>query len=138
MMKNKRGWIRIVEAVAGILLLAGVLLVVYSQHQTASSPNDYVYELQKQFLDEVASNSSLREDVMNSEDSSLKILAESIFPNNFNLTVEICELGSLSCKPDSGVLPLEGEIFVEDRIISASLDVAVSTPKKVRIFVWEV
>ena len=140
MMKNKRGWLRIVEAVAGILLLAGVLLVVYSQHQTKSSSGEYVYELQKNFLDYVASNSTLRKKVISGgvdDEDYLRDVADLSFPNNFNFTVEICELGALSCKPDPGVLPFEGEIFVEERIISATLEAGEFSPKKVRVFVWE-
>ena len=136
MIKNKRGWIRIVEAVAGILLLAGVLLVVYSQHQTASSSNDYVYELQKQFLEKVASDDNLRAKVfeVNGEES-LQDTANLIFPNNFNFNVSICELGAISCGLDEK--PLDKEIFVEDRIVTPPLGFSEFSPKKVRIFVWE-
>ncbi len=127
-MKNKRGWLRIVEAVFGILLVASVLLVIYSSHRANDSDYDYVYEMQKKVLTEIADD--YRQEVMDGE--NLTGVAQQSFPNNFKVVVKICDIDERPCKP---TLPLESEVFVEDRIVSATLESY--SPKKVRVFVWE-
>ena len=132
-MKNKKGWIRIVEAVIAIFLLLGVLLVIYSQHQVKEDSFDYVYSLQKKMLDEIAVDSDLRQKVLVGDEDSLRDFARVSFPHNFEVHVKICNLDE-SCKP---ALPEDKEVFVEERIISAELGMTEFLPKKVRIFVWE-
>ena len=46
--------------------------------------------------------------------------------------MKICNIDERPCKPE---LPLDREVFVEDRIVSATLEDY--NPKKVRLFVWE-
>ena len=133
-MKNKRGWIRIAEAVIGILLLAGVLLVMYSQHRDRGSDYDYVYEMQKKVLDKIALN--YRSEVINEELQVLESVARSSFPDSFGVNVSVCNLDVVCSQHD---LPVDREIFVEERIISADLGVETAKLfKKVRVFVWEV
>ena len=138
MKKNKKGWIRIVEAVAGILLLAGVLLVMYSQHSPQEQEYDYIYEMQKKVLNEIAVNH--RDDVMNWESgglSELQRVANASFPNSLIVKIAVCELDAPgSCKP-AEALPVDREVFVEERIVSAALGVAGSSLKKVGVWVWE-
>ncbi len=132
-MKNKKGWIRIVEAVIAIFLLLGVLLVIYSQHQVKEESFDYVYFLQKKVLDEIAVSNELRLEALAGNEVYLQNFARLSFSDNFNVTIKICNLDK-SCKP---ALPENKEVFVEERIISTELGATEFLPKKVRIFVWE-
>ena len=137
MMKNKKAWIRIVEAVIGILLLTSVLLVIYSRHQIRKESFDYIYELQKKVIEDIASDDALRNDVIAGNQESVQEFAKSNFPNNFEVRVKICDLEpDVVCEKPSD-LPLDKQIFVEERIISATLAGNFS-PKKIRLFVWEV
>ena len=60
--KNKRGFVRILEATIGVLLVSSVLLAVYINQQPPQflSSGDYIYNLQKQILLDISSRSDLR------------------------------------------------------------------------------
>jgi len=64
-MNNKRGWIRIVEAVIAVLLIAGVLIFVISKGYIGGQ--DFasdVYDFQISVLREIELNSDLRGDIL--------------------------------------------------------------------------
>ncbi|MFH1521645.1 MAG: hypothetical protein ABIF18_01675, partial [archaeon] len=70
-MKNKRGWMMILEATIAILIVSGALLVVYSQQTDREIlPEQYYDEVQGQILADVAASSSLRLNVLNVEEEN--------------------------------------------------------------------
>ncbi len=65
-MRNKRGWIRILEATIAVMIVSGVLVVVYSrQVDRGIAPADYFFSLQRQILADISSRSDLRLAVLN-------------------------------------------------------------------------
>lgn len=65
-MKDKRGWIKIVEAFVAILLVAGVLLVVVSEGYLGEKDiSSTVYDAEISILREIQLNDSLRKDILN-------------------------------------------------------------------------
>ncbi len=141
-MKNKRGWIRILEATIAVMIVAGVLLVVYSKHDlTTQSADDYVFNLQRKTLNDISSNDNFRTMVLSGTqgdfDSINSFVNDSIPQPPFNYSLRICDLGT-PCKMDSDVFQdtLGFDIYTEDVIIASN--VATYNPQKVRLFVWEV
>jgi hypothetical protein len=131
---NKKGWIRITEAVVAILIMASVLIVIYTNQTPRVSFSEYVYDLQARLLTEVADNNLWRNATINSNVSYLK---ENYFdlniPSFFDYNITICDLeNSASCVffPDT-----EKEVYVEDRIISSTLETY--DPKLLRLYIWE-
>ena len=53
-MKNKKGWIKILEATIAIMLVSGVLLVMYSRSVDKVDISERVYKLQKEDEQQVA------------------------------------------------------------------------------------
>ena len=145
-MRNKRGWMRILEATIAVLLVTGVLLFVYSEHNLSSEGiDDYVSNFQKKILKDISFNVTLRNFVLNDtvlNENSLEFLKLNSFVNGsiaqppFNYSLVICDLGS-PCKMDSQVFQdtLSYEIHSEEIVISANL--TKYNPRKVRLFVWE-
>ncbi len=154
-MKGKRGWIRILEVTVAILIVSGTMLAVYSQQPVPGgvSVSEYAYGVQNQILDDVASNRSLRLEVLNVSvdrpgDTSydkLDVFVESKISDSFGYLLRVCDLGSDSdyCKMDSVtfIATKDKDIFTEEIVVSAELGngsgMEVYSPKKVRLFFWE-
>ncbi|MEI7719240.1 MAG: hypothetical protein WCI72_05210 [archaeon] len=133
---NKRGWIRITEAVVAILIMASVLIVLYTSEPQQVSYSDYVYDLQVRLLMDVADSASLRNATLYSngtqiDDKLIEYFNNSV-PLNFNYTIYVCNLNATSCNIK---IDTTREIMVEDRIISSNLQKY--DPKLLRLYIWE-
>ena len=154
-MRNKRGWLRILEATIAVMIVSGVLVVVYSrQVDRGIAPADYFYSLQKQILADISSRSDLRLAVLNvveeniETDSNFNMTYQFIkgkVPDAFGFSIRVCDFGDETdfCKMDDDtyISTREKDIFVEEIIISSELgsgpDAVVGDPKKLRFFIWE-
>jgi hypothetical protein len=132
-MMAKRGWMRILESVIAVLIMASVLIVIYTNKPVAISYSDYVSNLEINLLDNIGSNESLRAAVLDSNTSFLKNYIVANIPSNFNSDVVVCNLDQSS----NCIISISSskEVFVEGRMISANL--TKYDPKLVRIYVWE-
>ena len=153
MNKNKRGWIRILEATVSVLIVTGVLIFVYSKNvDKGLEPADYFYSLQKQILSDISMNSSLRLNVLNADDNNpdegnYKILNDFVRDEILDFVgfyISICDLDSDEdfCKMNSEtyIATREKDVFVKDIIVSAELGVgenAKYNPRTLRLYMWE-
>ncbi|GAJ11607.1 unnamed protein product, partial [marine sediment metagenome] len=63
--KNKRGWIRIVEAFVAILLVTGVLLVIINKQYIGKDDiSAKVYDVELSILREIQSDTALRDSIL--------------------------------------------------------------------------
>ncbi len=133
---NKRGWIRIMEAVVAILIMASVLIVLYTNNAPQVSFSSYISDLQIRILGDVADSPKLRNEVLASEEggntTDLVVFMRDSIPTNFNFAVRVCSLENSGCPLGQS---LDQEVFVEDRIISSNL--TTYDPKMLRLFIWE-
>ena len=143
---------RILEATVAVMIVSGVLVVVYSrQVDRGMEPADYFYNLQRQILMDVSSNSLLRlavlgVDVNDLTDGNFTIINDFVkerIPTAFGYSAKICDLGNI-CQLDSGIYKetIDKDIFVEEIVISSDLGDGsgnqIYDPKKLILFVWEV
>jgi hypothetical protein len=138
-MKNKRGWLRILEAVISIMIISSVLLIVYSGQSQAPDISDRVYVLQKEVLADITLNSVLRENALESNVGALTRYADIKIPPAFNFSLKICDLEAVGiCKMTTEEIreTRDKNVFVEEIILSSNL--GTYDPKKVRLFIWEV
>lgn len=150
-MRNKRGWMRILEATIAVMIVAGVLIVVYSRQDSGRvSSVDYFYNLQKQILKDVSSSSALRLAILRTDVGERNeyffrvndFIADRI-PDSFGYLIRICEFGTV-CKIDNVDViraTRDKDVFVEEIVISSDLGDGsgghIYNPKKLRLFVWE-
>lgn len=151
--KNKRGWVRILEATISVMIISGALLAVYSkQPYVKESREDYYYSLQEQILSDISLHSDLRSDVLlvkndTPSDSNFTVIdnfVKSKVPASVNYSIRICDLNITTdycrMKNDVYISVHDKDIFVDDVIISAEVgdgENPVYYPKKVRLFFWE-
>ncbi len=134
---QKRGWIRIAEAVAAILIVSGVLLFVYSRGIEGPNNADYIYSLQMGVLDSIASDESLRQAALAYDETSLNNFALSRIPSSFNLSVKVCDLGTGTTLGCNLGFQVDKNIYVEEVIVASNLTYYDNAPRRVRLFVWE-
>jgi len=133
-MVNNRGWLRIVEASAAVLIIFSVILLISRQAAIPQS-NDLTGTITP-ILEEIARNSSLREDIITYGNESVPQLREFVGSriklHSLNYEVAVCnvdEICSLVSYPSN-----TDEIYTGERIISSTL--TSYNPKKVKIFLW--
>ena len=133
-MVNKRGWLRIVEAVVSILIVFGAVLTVATTHR-ATSTTDYCSTLAP-LLEEIAKNTTLREDILvhNNTASTEQFLAKRVRNPALAYEVRICEPDGTIC-PHSQSGYENVDICAEERIIAATPQGF--NPKKLKIFLFK-
>ena len=132
MVKTKRGIIRLLEAVIAILILAGVLLLVYTnQVNDPNGPDEYILNLQLGILSEIASQESLRNAALSNNSQELESYAAQRLPQSLNFSIIICQVNVQCSAPD-----IDANLFVEEKLISGNL--TDYNPILVKLFVWEI
>lgn len=140
MVKNKKGWMRILEATIAVLIVSSVLIMIYSGQPKRTDASEEISNLQKSILSEMAADNNLRSHVLNSEiNSNYDMLVQYVrgkIPSHLNFSLRICSLSEASCKLHEDLFKtlIDKEVFVEEVIIST--DLSTYNPKKVRLFVW--
>lgn len=133
MVMNKRGWIKVFEAVAAIMLVTSIVLVLYSKQSKSEDISGYVYGLQAKVLSDIALKPELREAVFENESEKLENFTSEKIPRNLNFEIKICALDpSDHCKMSTYT---EKDVYANDVILSSNI--ITYNPKKVRLFIWE-
>jgi len=129
MMKNKKGWIKIVEAFMAIIILASVMLTIYAKQPTRTM-NQEVIKIEDSILNEISQNEILRQNVLDGNEASINLFVQSKIPANLNFTARICGVDDIC-----GLDVYRKEVYARERIVSSTL--TEYSPKKVRLFAWE-
>jgi len=147
--KNKGGWIEIVEAFFAVLLVAGVILILFTKGYFGKSDiDDKVYNVQVSILREIQTDDDLRKEVAEIS-GNLPVKWESVsFPADvkskiiertpayLNCSARICEQ-SATCILDEDEKPESNKnIYSEFVTISATFE---SGPvfRKLNLFCWQ-
>lgn len=136
MVNNKRGIIRLLEAVMAIMIIATVLLMVLAQ-RTNQTEKDLT-PLLNSLLDEVAKNYDFREGILNNNAGSIEeaknFLKAELPEERYGLEFKVCDIEEV-CSLESFPAGAES-LYVAERVISASVSNIGIDPKKMKIFVW--
>lgn len=134
---NKRGWIRIVEASLAIIIVLGVLLILNTSNRSTSSID--LSEKIPALLDEIASNETLREEIVGISPEDIpqmeakinNLMSKRINNPSLGYVVRICMMDDVFCP----LSPLpEGEVYAGERIISSTLSEI--DPRRLKLFIW--
>jgi len=143
MVRGKGGWLRIMEASIAVLLIASVLLVIYSKQVTTQShTNRQLDNLAEKAILDIQTNQTLRNAVLANETGPLNVYLNKLIPGVISHHVRICNLTSGSATPckiiEASVSSSIGErsVYTKEAIIASN-----STqygPLKVKLFLWEI
>ncbi len=133
-LKNKHGWVRIVEAFVAVLIIAGIILIIVDEgYIKKNDPADDIYKLENSILREIQNNDTLRQEILA---SNIPIDSyDPSFPAQTNQTINNKKPAHLNCiskicEASSKCLVAE---LVKDNIYSRS---AIISPKKIVIFCY--
>jgi hypothetical protein len=129
-MRNKKAWVRIVEAFIAITLIFSVFITLYSKQVYKPDISDEVYSLQKALLGQISNEEKLRQDVLDENNESIMLFLEDKIPDSFDYNIKICNLTEI-CSMDF----YQKEVFASETVISSTIQGGYS-PKVIKIFMW--
>lgn len=143
--KNKKGWIRIVEAFVAILLVAGVLLIVINQGYIGKKDlSSQIYGVEISILREIQLNDTLRDDVLNAGEppvgwdnatfpQSIKDKIIERVPNYLDCKSQICWMDEI-CELDE--YP-EKDVYAQSVAITTTLETPEEQQlRQLKFFCW--
>lgn len=134
---NRKGYIKVVEAVLAVLIVVSALILVSVQRQNAIESQVSV-EL-SEIIDRMARDNPIREEIIaddgdssTAEDSVRDYFLERL-GERFNVVVLICSLNE-TCQSEEEMGG--GEVYSVERVVTTSVSSTNFNPKRVRVFVW--
>ena len=142
--KNKRGWIRLVEVFIAIVLITSVLLVI--SRTNSNRDNEIQNEISKRelaVLRDVQLNDQLRADILSVEVvnlpvewenfndyglSDVRTRIEALSPSEFDCSAKVCLINE-QCTFQGET---DGEIYVKSVVISANS--TIYSPRELKLF----
>ncbi len=143
MVKNKKGFLQIIEATFAIMIVTGAIFFVLAK-QGANSEQEDFYGLLRPILNEIAKNETLRNKIITDTDSSndaeteiINFLSLRIQNPKLNYNATICNADpNVQCGNAASFPSNSGkEIYSEERIITATQ--TQFTPKIVKLYLWK-
>ncbi len=132
-MKNKKAWIRIVEAFIGIMIIMVGVLAILSKQPLKSDISEEVYEKQRQILEIIANNNDMREEIIDGGTNLADAYILKNIPETWGFKTNICEVDQV-CNFDT---PNDRDLYISETIISANLaNYPNEKSKKLVFFVW--
>jgi uncharacterized protein (UPF0147 family) len=142
MVKNKKGWIMLIEVFVGILLITAILVVsLNNPYLSKGDIYEKFYSIESGILEEIQLDNSLRAIVLatpvpkNWSDADFPIQIKNKInskkPNYLNCSANICRLNDIC---DMENLP-KRDVYVEAVAITSTLESY--NPKKIKLFCWE-
>ena len=143
-MKNKKGWIRIVEAFLAVLLVAAVLVLIVNQNTAQQNdPSSRVYGYGIYALRSIELNDTLRSEIVGVSDSSLPLTSnQTNFPSDINNSINNATLSALSCTSEicltnstcSFWMNVGKDVYAQRIFIASNL--SVYNPRQLKLFCW--
>lgn len=143
-MKNKKGWIRLVEAFIAIILIGGILSIVIGERSVEKDVSSEVYNKENLILKKIQLNDSLRTSVLNalvpvSWDDEVNFPGDikneiNKIPADLNCFAQICALDDTCLFPELGE---ENDVEVYAKSIVIAADDVTYDPRQLKLFCWK-
>ena len=146
-LKNKKSWMKIIEAFTAVLLLSGILMLIVSNYNEKENNAEKIYSEEYHILRNIQLKNNLRDEIANEEvivpiemenfgkDSLLSGVYNEIttkIPSYLECDAKICD-SSNSCEPSVKV-PLNKNVYSQSVLISATLTQTVY--RQLKLFCW--
>lgn len=144
--RGKGGFLRIVEAFIGVLIVASVLIFIYVNHFQRPSESERIYKLETFILEKISEDPVLRQIILDSNHSKdqsssavsnrsiINNTIRSLLPEEYNFEFMVCELNEVCGLEHDSRYYTENEIYGSEKSVSSTL--SEYKPRKLRIFVW--
>jgi len=140
-LQNKGGWIRIVEAVVAVLIIASAFTFLLIRNQQKRT-GDEASQLGRALISQITNDDELRGEILkkdlSSANSALIIKGDSVYnfieervPDYLGWEIKVCKVNFV-CGMNEFI---EKQVYVNEAIISSNLEEY--DPKKIKLFIWE-
>tara|TARA_Y100000034_G_C6813965_1_gene366023 strand:- start:38 stop:457 length:420 start_codon:yes stop_codon:yes gene_type:complete len=129
--KDKKAWLRIVEAFLAIMIIAGTVLIITIRQKSEIDISGDVYEKQRQILEIISKNNDLRSDILLEENTNVDNTIRRLISGEWDFSTNICNINLICPNP---VSVNEKEVFATEVVVTSNL--TKYSPKKLRFFVW--
>ena len=127
-MKNKRGWIRVVEVFVALLMITSVsLIAINKDYQNKEDSSSNIFKIENFIIKNIQYEDSIRDDILNQETlpvewenfpANLKNAIESGTPSYLECKAKLCSVWG-ECEMES--LP-EKDIYVQHIPITSNIE----------------
>lgn len=126
---DKKGWLRIVEAVIAVLIIISVLIFMLIRAPRPEG-GDSIHEMQRHILNQVSANETLRAEILDNNKANTDRFVKDIKPVYWNFTTRICNVSDICGMP----FYVDKEVYADEILITSTL--TRYSPKKLKLFVW--
>src|SRR3989344_8263983 len=113
---DNRGWLRIVEASVAVMIVLSILFFIYLNKPVVSGEAD-LSQFARDVLSEVASNVTLRGDILSEDTEALNSSVANYIQGRYEFEVIICDVGS-AC---GQLVFRETEVYAAASVVSSKL-----------------
>ncbi len=145
---NKRGLLKLLEAIIAIMIVLSVVLIIYFDKNNVkiTDEREISSALIVPILEKISMNTDMRSKVLSyditAENGGNELIISDIegyivedFPSRFEFEIKICSPSEIC---PLNYIPYESaEIYSSERIISSNIDSNTFEPRKIKIFVWD-
>tara|TARA_Y100000034_G_C6843817_1_gene382057 strand:+ start:99 stop:581 length:483 start_codon:yes stop_codon:yes gene_type:complete len=144
-MKNKKGWLRIIEAVIAIMIVGTAVLYISSNKVNGGDVGSFISEKQSQIFDVITNDEDYRDEIIGIglSNGCVKVGREDgygfvnfinkVMPNNLDYVVNVCGIDEIG----NAGLPEDREIFISESVLSSTLtNYPNEESRKIRLFMW--
>jgi len=135
--KNKKGVVRVIEAIISVMLIAIVVLLLYPKTTASNAQKENteaIINSGKGIIEQMNNNQELREELImmsstNTPSNKVKSFIELRIKPGLDYELRVCEMNDV-CGPAQ----YREEVYASEGIISSTLKQY--TPKKIKLFQW--
>ena len=139
MSKEKKAWVRIIEAfVAVLIILTAVLIIVDKTSREKPKVDSIIYEKEADILEVISKNESLRGIMLNKDLSSGRVeniakineFIGKMIPSSWDFSTALCSIEDI-CNINT---PSDKNVYADEIIITGNS--TFYRPRKLKLFVW--
>ena len=134
MKRERKGLLRIIEAVIAILIITSAFLVILSRQQSFSE--DDIYDRQREILNLIIKNDSLREKAFNEDIVGVEDFILQVAPSSWEFSVNVCQIGDVCPNTQSSNIDPETDVFAAEAIVTSPITSGSFGTKRLVFFVW--
>jgi len=132
---NKKGWLRIIEVFLAIMIMMGAVLIIMSRKSPVAEIDTDVYERQRQILEIINKNNTLRSEIIMTpklnNNPLINDFIDKMIPLSWDYSTKICDLNEVCSNPTNIHY---NNVYATEVLVTSNL--TDYNPKKLRFFVW--
>jgi len=134
MIKNKKAWIKIVEAAIAVLIVLSFVLLLFSRQNAGDEKEKEISKMLRYTLDYLSNNENARNQVIARNSSNIDKIISPLIPEWLNFSSRICSTSEV-CSNPAGFM--QKTVYSDEILVFANLTYYSGEAVKLKVFLWE-